>query len=128
MYQRTVLVVDDEPLIRMTLADSLADEGYAVLEASNVLEAVAVLGRHRIDALITDVDMPGTLNGFDLMRLVVSYGGTVAVIVTSGGHTAAEIEGERVCFLAKPYRMETILVELENRMSSIRYPAAALAR
>lgn len=33
MYQRTVLVVDDEPLIRMALADCLADEGYAVLEA-----------------------------------------------------------------------------------------------
>ena len=127
MYQRTVLVVDDEPLIRMTLADCLADEGYAVLEASNVLEAVAVLGRHRIDALITDVDMPGALNGFDLMRLVVSYGGGVAVIVTSGGHAAAEIEGERVCFLTKPYRMETILVELETRMSSVRCPEAALA-
>jgi DNA-binding NtrC family response regulator len=127
MYQRTVLVVDDEPLIRMTLADCLADEGYTVLEASNVLEAVAVLGRHRIDALITDVDMPGALNGFDLANLVVSYGAGVAVIVTSGGHSAAEIEGERVCFLAKPYRMETILVELENRMSSVRSPTAALA-
>jgi DNA-binding response OmpR family regulator len=127
MYKRTVLVVDDEPLIRMGLADCLADEGYAVLEASNVLEAVAVLGRHRIDALITDVDMPGALNGFDLVRLLASYGAGVAIIVTSGGHTAAEIEGERVCFLTKPYRMETILVELEDRISAIRYPTAALA-
>lgn len=126
MYQRTVLVVDDEPLIRMALADCLADEGYAVLEASNVLEAVAVLGRHRIDALITDVDMPGALNGFDLVRLVASYGARVAMIVTSGGHSAAEIEGERVCFLAKPYRMESILMELDNRMPSFEYPAAAL--
>jgi DNA-binding NtrC family response regulator len=127
MYQRTILVVDDEPLIRMVLADCLADEGYAVLEASNVLEAVAVLGRHRIDALITDVDMPGALNGFDLVRLVASYGAGIAVIVTSGGHAAPEIEAERVCFLAKPYRLENILIELKNRLSPGRYPTPALA-
>ena len=125
MYQRIVLVVDDEPLIGW-LADCLAAEGYDVLEASNVLEAVAVLGRHRIDALITDVDMPGALNGFDLVKLVAIYGERVAVIVTSGGHTAGEIEGERACFLPKPYRMEAILMELETRMSSVEYPRAAL--
>ncbi|WP_426131771.1 response regulator transcription factor [Pararhizobium sp. PWRC1-1] len=119
MFQQTVLVVDDEPLIRMALADSLADEGYAVLEASNVLEAVAVLGRHHIDALITDVDMPGALNGFDLMRLVTSYGAGVAVIVTSGGHTERECQGgQEFCFLAKPYSFETIPVELASRIST----------
>lgn len=127
MYQRTVLVVDDEPLIRMTLADFLADEGFAVLEASNVLEAVAVLGRHRIDALITDVDMPGALNGFDLVKLVQSYTAGVAVIVTSGGHTAAEIDGHRVSFLAKPYRMDAILEELEKRMPPFLHSATAVS-
>lgn len=127
MYQRTVLVVDDEPLIRMGLADCLADEGYAVLEAANVLEAVAVLGRHQIEALITDVDMPGALNGFDLARLVVSYEAGVAVIVTSGGHTAAEIDEDRICFLAKPYKTEIILDELEKRISSSTLTATALA-
>lgn len=127
MYQRTVLVVDDEPLIRMTLADFLTDEGFGVLEASNVLEAVAVLGRHRIDALITDVDMPGALNGFDLVKLVHSYRAGVAVIVTSGGHTAAEIDGYRVSFLAKPYRRDAIREELENRMLPVRHPPTALS-
>lgn len=127
MYQRTVLVVDDEPLIRMTLVDFLADEGFAVLEASNVLEAVAVLARHRIDALITDVDMPGALNGFDLVKLVHSYTAGVAVIVTSGGHTPAEIDGHRVSFLAKPYRMDAILGELEKRMPPFLHSATALS-
>ncbi len=127
MFQRTILIVDDEPLIRMTLADFLADEGFAVLEASNVLEAVAVLGLHRIDALITDVDMPGALNGFDLVKLVQSYTAGVAVIVTSGGHTTAEIDGHRVTFLAKPYRMDAILEELENRMPPVGHSATALS-
>ena len=84
MYQRTVLVVDDEPLIRMTLADCLVDEGYTVLEASNVLEAVAVLGRHRIDALITDVDMPGSMNGLELAAAVRDRWPPVKIIATSG--------------------------------------------
>lgn len=127
MYQRTVLIVDDEPLIRMTLADCLADEGYAVLEASNVLEAVAVLGRHEIHALITDVDMPGALNGFDLVRLVASYGAGIAVIVTSGGHCSLDVEAEEVCFLSKPYQMKAILRELDDRITSSRYPPSALA-
>lgn len=127
MCQRTVLVVDDEPLIRMALADCLADEGYAVMEASNVLEAVAVLGRHQISALITDVDMPGALNGFDLVNLVVSYGAGIAVVITSGDHSAAEVEAKGVCFLPKPYQMKAILDELEARITSVRFPPSALA-
>lgn len=59
MYQRTVLIVEDEILIRMLLADTLLDEGHDVIEAGNVLEAVAILGQRKIDAVVTDVDMPG---------------------------------------------------------------------
>lgn len=115
MYQRKVLIVDDEPLIRMALSDALEDEGYAVLEACNVLEAVAVIGMHDIDALVTDVDMPGSLNGFDLMRLVSSYGSGIAVVVTSGGHKPDECEmAPGCCFLAKPYRMEDVMQLLES--------------
>ena len=46
--QRTVLIVEDEVLIRMLLADTLVDEGYEVIEAGNVLEAVAILGSGRL--------------------------------------------------------------------------------
>lgn len=49
MCQRTVLIVEDEILIRMMLADVLDDTGYRVIEAGNVLEAVAALGRFDID-------------------------------------------------------------------------------
>lgn len=119
VYQRTVLVVEDEPLIRMVLAETLEDEGYRVLEASNVLEAIAALGRHaKVDALITDVDMPGDLDGLDLMRLIASYDSAVTVIVTSGRYSPGEGEmtpGSR--FLAKPYRLDDMVSTLQAQLA-----------
>jgi DNA-binding NtrC family response regulator len=81
MCQRTVLIVEDEILIRMMLADVLDDTGYRVIEAGNVLEAVAALGRYDIDTVITDIDMPGGLNGLDLARMVSSTHQNTTVIV-----------------------------------------------
>lgn len=51
MYRHTVLLVEDEPLIRMTLAAALEDGGYAVAEAGTVLEAIAALASRAIDAV-----------------------------------------------------------------------------
>jgi DNA-binding NtrC family response regulator len=85
MCQRTVLIVEDEILIRMMLVDALNDAGYRVIEAGNVLEAVAALGRYEIDTVVTDMDMPGGLNGLDLARMLSSTHQSTTVIVTSGG-------------------------------------------
>ncbi|AYD05224.1 response regulator [Neorhizobium sp. NCHU2750] len=109
MCQRTVLIVEDEFLIRMVLADTLLDEGYDVVEAGNVLEAVGILGQRKIDAVITDVDMPGGLSGFDLARMISDTHMNVPVIVASGRHRPLpeEMPGDAV-FVAKPYGMEVI--------------------
>lgn len=109
MYQRTVLIVEDEILIRMLLADTLLDEGYYVIEAANVLEAVAILGQRKIDAVVTDVDMPGGLSGFDLARMISDTRMNVPVIIASGRHRpkADELPGDAV-FVAKPYRLDAI--------------------
>ncbi|MET3858283.1 response regulator [Rhizobium sp. OAE497] len=109
MYQPTVLIVEDEFLIRMMLADTLLDEGYDVVEAANVLEAVAVLGRRKIDAVITDVDMPGGLSGLDLARMISTSHMNVPVIVASGGHRlqSEELPGDAV-FIPKPYGLDVI--------------------
>jgi len=109
MYQRTVLIVEDEILIRMMLADTLLDEGYEVIEAANVLEAIAVLGQRSIDAVVTDVDMPGGLSGLDLARMISSTHVNVPVIIASGGHLLRqdELPGDAV-FVPKPYRLDVI--------------------
>ncbi|MBB3660852.1 DNA-binding NtrC family response regulator [Rhizobium sp. BK650] len=109
MYQRTVLIVEDEFLIRIVLADTLANEGFDVVEAANVLEAVAVLGQRKIDAVITDIDMPGGLSGLDLAKMISTTHRDVPVIIASGGHRlqADELPGDAV-FVPKPYGLEAI--------------------
>jgi hypothetical protein len=64
---RTILVVDDDPWVRILARDMLADEGYRVLEASDGQEAVRVAAQHPgpIHLLLTDVVMPG-MNGCEL--------------------------------------------------------------
>jgi DNA-binding NtrC family response regulator len=109
MSQRTVLIVEDEFLIRMSLAAILSDAGYRVLEAGCVLDAIAVLGQHDVDAVVTDVDMPGGLSGLDLARMLASTHPDADVIVVSGGRSVSRSElppGAR--FLPKPYRFDAI--------------------
>lgn len=61
---QTVLVVDDEPTVRMLVVDALSEQGYACLEASDGAAGLRILqGDRRIDLLITDVGLPGGLNG-----------------------------------------------------------------
>jgi DNA-binding NtrC family response regulator len=118
MYQRTVLIVEDEFLIRMVLADTLADEGYDVVEAGNVLEAVAVLGHRKIDAVITDIDMPGGLSGLDLARMMSVKHANVPVIIASGGRLlgSEELPGDAV-FVPKPYGMSA-MASMVDEMTS----------
>lgn len=109
MQQPVVLIVEDEPLIRLALAGTLEDHGFLVLEAGHVLEAIGVIGLHRIDALVTDVDMPGALNGFDLAAMVAASGSAGTILVTSGG--CRRPEGplpQGVRFLPKPYDADRI--------------------
>lgn len=66
-----ILIVEDEPLIRMDLADMLEELGYSVLEAANADEAIAILeSEPAVTAVVTDVDMPGTMDGLALTFVV----------------------------------------------------------
>ena len=126
MYQRTVLIVEDEFLIRIVLADTLADEGYQVVEAGDVLEAVAILGQRKIDAVVTDVDMPGGLSGLDLAKMISTTHLNMPVIIASGRHrlTAKEIPGD-ARFVSKPYRMDTVAAMVGEMTADVERRLAA---
>lgn len=114
MSTRSVLLVEDEPLIRMVLAEALIDEGYHVSVASNVLEAVGVIGRNpAFDVLITDVDMPGGLTGLDLAAMVSSHALKTEIIITSG-RTITEGLREEWTFVPKPFGVQAILDLLDK--------------
>mgnify|MGYP001817967945 FL=1 len=63
----TVLVVDDDPLNRQLLSMSIGHLGHAVVEAGNGLEAIDALGQHRIDVVLTDIEMP-EMDGYGLLE------------------------------------------------------------
>jgi CheY-like chemotaxis protein len=101
----TVLVVEDEALIRMGIVDALEAAGVTVIEASNADEAIQALEtRKDIELVFTDIDMPGSMDGLRLAACIRDRWPPVRLIVTSG-HVAVKDEdlpsGGR--FFRKPY-------------------------
>jgi CheY-like chemotaxis protein len=112
---KEVLVVEDEPLVRMVAADALADSGVMAWEAADANEALHVLEEHpNIGLVFTDVDMPGEMDGIDLAHAVHARRPDVSLIVTSGAICVADQDlPDHGIFLPKPYpaqRMVSIVV------------------
>lgn len=107
----TVLVVEDEALIRFTIADELREEGYTVLEARDADEAIRLLESHaRVDLVFTDIDMPGSMDGLRLSAVIRDRWPPVRIIMTSGkAAPAAAMLPQGSCFLAKPYSPHGLL-------------------
>ncbi len=105
----TILVVEDDRLVREHALTQLRSLGYTTLQAANAAEALAVIeAGHRIDLLFTDMIMPGTMNGYQLATEVQHRGLGMKVLFTSGYTENAIIHHGRlnsgVLLLAKPYR------------------------
>ncbi len=100
----TILVVDDEPLIRLAAADWLTDDGFVAIEASDAAEALVLLDKHpEISVLLTDIQMPGG-DGLELAREVHAVRPDVRLIVSSGNvHPSPAEIPDHGRFLAKPY-------------------------
>ena len=80
-----VLVVEDEPIIRMETVQMVKDAGYAVLAAPNTNDAITILeGRQDIHAVFTEIRTPGHLNGMAMARAIAKRWPLVRLVVTSG--------------------------------------------
>jgi DNA-binding NtrC family response regulator len=113
MQPATVLVVEDDFLVRSFAAEVLAENGFGVIEARNAEEALAKLERHpEVAVLFTDVNMPGALDGLDLAREVASRYPHVSRLVTSGRIRPNAIEYAR--FLPKPYRPDEVVQNIRE--------------
>jgi len=109
-----LLVVEDDGLIRMDLADTLQDAGYRVMEAANADEAWAILLETDVSALITDIDMPGSMDGLELARRVCDRWPDCRIIVISGRYNPdpAKLPVDAT-FLTKPVGETELLKALE---------------
>lgn len=113
--QRRVLVVDDEIILLLDLVDQLSEAGFEALPATTAKGAVSLLDG--VDALVTDIDLPGNYSGVKLARLAARLRPGLPIIVVSGGKApAAEDLPQGAQFFPKPYRMATILSALTNKL------------
>lgn len=119
----TILVVEDEVLIRLAVADYLRACGYRVLEASTGEEAQAIFGNDQhIDVLLTDIDLGRGMNGFELARWARETHPDVRILLTSGVARMAQSAGE-LCdmpLLKKPYPHEQLAEEIRRRLNTMR--------
>lgn len=112
----TIIVVDDEALIRMHGASMLEDAGYSVVEAANADEAIAILeGTTDVRLLFSDVDMPGSMNGVALAEVVHARWPNVRLLLTSGHHHIANAQlPDDGRFIPKPYSQKAVVREVAS--------------
>lgn len=106
-----ILIVEDEALIRMNTADVCELAGYKVLEAPNADEALSLLDvRHDIRLVMTDVDMPGSMDGLALAHHVRSTSPQMCLVIVSGKAflSQQELPGG-AAFFSKPYQERQLI-------------------
>jgi two-component system, response regulator PdtaR len=118
--QPVVLLVEDEPLVRLTQVDILREAELWVVEAQDADEAFELLKtRADISAVLTDVDMPGSMDGFEFARLVRQGWPEVGVLVISG--KTAPGAGDlppNATFLHKPILPDDLVAALRSVMAT----------
>jgi DNA-binding NtrC family response regulator len=118
-----ILVVEDDPLILEFLCEILQEEGYVVKSHSSADEASVYLQTHAPDVslLLTDITMPGTLNGADLANLFGDRWPDNPIMIMSGFETP-ESSGVRheVSFIKKPWALGQLLDCVEGALKSRR--------
>ncbi len=107
-----VLVVEDDPIVAMTLSTALEDAGFAVLSAATAEEALPYLSDQGVDVLLSDVVMPGGMSGIDLAREARDRRPGLPVILATGySEDIARATGIPV--LAKPYRIDDLVGRID---------------
>lgn len=109
-------MVEDEPLQRLLALDMLEEAGFKAIEAANADQAVAILeSRDDIRILLTDVDMPGSMDGFKLAAAVRDRWPPIEIIVVSGFSRPTEsILPDRAVFYSKPYDVATMVMTISQ--------------
>lgn len=104
------MVVEDEWLVRMELVDALSDAGWRVMEAATGEAALELLSQgHHIALLVTDIRLPGPLNGWDVAEKYRDAQNEVVVIYCSGNPTDKARQVKDSVFLPKPCRIDVLL-------------------
>ncbi len=117
--RHVVLVVEDEPILRMMAVDMVEDAGFEAVEATDATEAVRILEtRLDIRIVFTDVDMPRGIDGLRLAALIRHRWPPIEIIVTSGFVTEEGLAlPERAVYFSKPYARPAVVATMRKMAS-----------
>jgi CheY-like chemotaxis protein len=116
-----VLVVEDDVLIRLVIAEELRSLGVSVAEAFNAEEALAILQSSvSIDLVFTDVRMPGSMDGLALARSAREMHPRLTIVVTSALVPAAAASAFVDAFFAKPYDTVQVAQRIQDLLAGVK--------
>jgi DNA-binding NtrC family response regulator len=115
-HKPTIMVVEDEILIRLSTADFLRENGFRVLEASNASEALSVFAAGEpIELVFSDINMPGRMSGNGLADWINQQFPDVKVLLTAGEASAPQYPSTKYGpVIVKPYAHEALLAEIKR--------------
>jgi len=115
-----VLVVEDEPLLRMLAVEVVEEAGFIAIEARDADEAVILLeSRTDITLLFTDINMPGSMDGLKLAHAVRDRWPPIKILVVSGKQQLQSCDlPPNSCFVGKPYQASALVAELRSLVGS----------
>jgi CheY-like chemotaxis protein len=117
----TVLVVEDESLVRDMIAEELRDAGFAVLEAGDGEAASGLLTTDgTVDVLFTDIRLPGRLDGWAIARRARQLRAALPVIYATGYTVDRSAEVPGAIFLSKPYEPSQVIAIIDRLLASPR--------
>src|ERR1700710_558988 len=116
----TVLVVEDEMMLRMRAVDMVEDAGFSSVEAVNADDALTILeARSDIDLLFTDIQMPGSMDGLKLAHAVHSRWPDIGIILVSGQMKPSDAERPSDSrFFSNPLGVDQMVAELQAMVAA----------
>jgi CheY-like chemotaxis protein len=111
-----VLVVEDEPVLRMMAIDMVEDAGFEAVEAADAIEAIGILeARPDIRLVFTDIDMPRGMDGIRLAAAIRDRWPPIKIILTSGKYSEDQAGlPTPTSFFPKPYLKERVVAEMRR--------------
>jgi DNA-binding response OmpR family regulator len=121
-----ILIVEDDSSLANLEADILTAYGYMVSIASNGEMAISILEKALPDLVLLDLDLSGTINGWDVLQMLRSYSATPVLLTSaeSAVNRQIRIRGETrstLDLLPKPYLMQTLLKRIERMLTTAPY-------
>jgi DNA-binding NtrC family response regulator len=118
--EQTILVVEDEASVRLAISDYLTQQKFIVLQAAGAAGAIDVISLHpEIDLVFTDLQMPGDMDGLDLVDWVLKRRPGLPVIITSGVWGRVSTMAEFCCnqslsYFVKPYAYDAVAKKIRQ--------------